>query len=195
MFASSMRPRYDGGYLSARTATVRSDRSAAAVLGTHGQSDQEQSRHNVSKSRSLKARIRGPARGAQRERRALLRQRTLRLESLETRALLTGYTYPYGAMPDDTGEYMLGEVAVNVVLMESDPTLAPYDNNPTNDPLHPGHGLAAEDWTASTISAIKDNVNTGLQWWKDTLVNMFPNAPANLLNFHINWKYADNPVH
>ena len=24
---------------------------------------------------------------------------------------------------------------------------------------------------------------------------MFPNAPANLLNFHINWQYADNPVH
>jgi hypothetical protein len=37
------------------------------------------------------------------------------------------------AMPDDTAEYMLGDVRVNVVFMESDPTMtrrggAPADN-------------------------------------------------------------------
>jgi hypothetical protein len=124
----------------------------------------------------------------------------LRLELLETRALLT-YTYPYGAMPDDTGEYMLGDVAVNVVLMESDPTMAPYDNNSTSDPVHPGHGLMSENWDPSpgatginSIAVVKQNVAAALQWWKDTLVNMFPSA-SNLLNFEINWTYADHPVH
>ena len=125
----------------------------------------------------------------------------MRLELLETRALLT-YAYPFGAMPDDTGEYMLGDVAVNVVLIESDPTMAPYDNNSTSDPTNPGHGFPVENWNTSagatgidSVAVIKQNITAGLQWWKDTLVNMFPNAPANLLNFKINWTYANSPVH
>src|SRR5262245_25177241 len=106
------------------------------------------------KSGSLRGRARGPVRGKSNFQRARQsRLRTLRLELLETRALLT-YTYPYGAMPDDTGEYMLGDVTVNVVLMESDPSMAPYDNNPvnppqTNPPTPPGHGFAVEDWDTS----------------------------------------------
>jgi hypothetical protein len=123
------------------------------------------------------------------------RRRTLRLEKLEDRALLATYTYPYGAQSIDTGEYMLGDVAVNVVLMESDPTLAPYDNNPPDHPTNPGRGAPAENWTSGAIAAVKANVSAGLQWWKDTLYNVFPNAPANLLNFKINWQYADAPVH
>jgi hypothetical protein len=122
------------------------------------------------------------------------RRRTLRLEKLEERALLATYTYPYGATSFDTGEYMLGDVAVNVVLMESDPTLAPYDNNPTDHPTNPGRGAPVENWTTQAIAAAKANVSAGLQWWKDTLYNVFPSAPANLLNFHINWQYADSPV-
>ena len=47
----------------------------------------------------------------------------------------------------------------------------------------------------NSIAIVKQNVIAGLQWWKDTLVNMFPSAPANLLNFDINWKYAEAPVH
>ena len=68
-------------------------------------------------------------------------------------------------MPDDTGEYMLGDVAVNVVLMESDPTMAPYDNNATSDPLHPGHGLAVEDQDrlAPQLLAVLQ-ANPGLSW-------------------------------
>jgi hypothetical protein len=121
----------------------------------------------------------------------------LRVEKLEDRALLTTtpYTYPYGAMPDDTGEYMLGDVAVNVVLMESDPTMAPYDNNAANDPVHPGHGFPVEDWTADAIANVKQNIQDGLQWWKDTLANVFPKAPSDLLDFQINWQYANSPVH
>jgi hypothetical protein len=128
---------------------------------------------------------------------AVKRNRALRVESLEPRTML--YAYPFGALPDDTGEYMLGDVAVNVVLMESDPTLAPYDNNPLNHPTQPGIGAEIEDWDGTgtainSIAAVKNKVLASLQWWKDTLVTMFPNAPGNLQNFHINWEYADNPV-
>ncbi|HEY2411114.1 MAG TPA: dockerin type I domain-containing protein [Pirellulaceae bacterium] len=116
------------------------------------------------------------------------------MESLETRALLTAYTYPFGATPNDTAEYMLGDIAVNVVLMESDPAIAPNDNG--NITLDGGTTVTytPENWTPSAISAVKTNVQAGLQWWKDTFANMFPNAPADSLNFDINWQYADNPV-
>src|SRR5262245_18449376 len=121
------------------------------------------------------------------------------------RALLT-YTYPFGAEETDTGEYMLGDVAVNVVLMESDPTMWPYDNNLLNHPTQPGRSAPAEDWTGTgsavnSISGVKDRVESGLEWWKETLIGMFPNLSqlpnggADLLNFHINWEHADNPVH
>ena len=109
------------------------------------------------------------------------------------------YAYPFGAMPDDTGEFMLGDVAVNVVLMESNPEIAPYDNHLPNHPTQPGIGAEIENWDGTgtainSIANVKNNVLASLQWWKDTLVNMFPNAPTNLLNFHINWTYTDSPV-
>jgi hypothetical protein len=73
--------------------------------------------------------------------------------------------------------------------------MAPYDNNPTTDAVHPGRGSPVEDWDAASIAAVKANVEAGLQWWKDTLTTMFPKVPANLLNFHVNYQYASNPVH
>jgi hypothetical protein len=119
-------------------------------------------------------------------------RRRLWAEPLEPRTLLTAL--PFGAMPDDTGEYMLGKIVVNVVLMESDPTLAPYDNNPPTDPVRPGIGAPAEDWTSDLVASVKAKVTEGLQWWKETLVNMFPLVPPGLLDFQVNWQYADNPV-
>lgn len=114
------------------------------------------------------------------------RPRIVRLEKLENRSLLAAL--PFGAMPDDTGEIMLGDVAVTVVLMESDPTLAPHDNTLG------GRNSPVEDWTASAKDAVKSKIETGLQWWRDTLVNEFSNAPANLLNFNIDWTYLNSPV-
>ena len=101
------------------------------------------------------------------------------LESLEGRALMA--VMPYGAMPDDTGEYMLGEVAVSVVLMESNASMSPHDTN-------------QEDWTASSIAAIKSKVEEGVNWWKQTMATEFPLAPANLLNFTFDYTFADSPV-
>src|SRR5688572_16677429 len=154
--------------------------------------DQEQSRHNVSKLRSQKGRVRGPraAAGNKKSLRSTLRRRLL-LEALETRALLT-YAPPFGAMPDDTGEFMLGDVVVNVVLMESDPGLAPHDNSPT------GHNFPEENWDGSfadnSIANVKAKVEAGVEWWKETLLEMFPAAPEDLLTFHFDWEYADDPV-
>ena len=151
----------------------------------------------MANSRSVRGRLRGRPRASFNQPARLHRRtHTLapRVEKLEDRNLLATYAYPYGAQAFDTGEYMLGDVAVNVVLMESNRDLAPYDNNPANAASNPGIGAPAENWTADAIAAVKSNITAGLQWWKDTLYNMFPSAPANLLNFHINWQYADNPV-
>jgi hypothetical protein len=101
------------------------------------------------------------------------------LERLEDRNLLTGM--PYGALPDDTAEYMLGDVYVNVVLMESDSGLAPFDTS-------------TENWMAAEISSVKSNIAAGLKWWEDTL-DAIPNVRDGLLKFTIDWTHADNPVH
>src|SRR3954469_9701984 len=111
------------------------------------------------------------------------RRRRSFLEPLEDRNLLTGM--PYGALPDDTGEYMLGDVYVNVVLMESDSGMAPFD-------------VSTENWTSAEISDVKSRIADGLKWWQDTLDNLqdtLPDPHHGLLKFDIDWSYADNPVH
>lgn len=112
-------------------------------------------------------------------RQAFLRPRRCLLERLEDRSLMTGM--PYGALPDDTGEYMLGDVHVTVVLMESDSTMSPFD-------------VSTEDWTAGEIADVKSRVTTGLNWWKETLDAM-PDVRDGLLTFDIDFQYADSPVH
>ena len=100
------------------------------------------------------------------------------LERLEDRNLLTGM--PFGALPDDTAEYMLGDVYVNVVLMESNSSLAPFD-------------VETEDWTASEIADVKARITDGLKWWEETLDRM-PSVRDGLLKFTTDWTHADTPV-
>ncbi|MGI8982732.1 MAG: dockerin type I domain-containing protein [Pirellulaceae bacterium] len=122
-----------------------------------------------------------PAR-SRREARSLHQQRRSRrsvLERLEDRNLLTGM--PFGALPDDTAEYMLGDVYVNVVLMESDSSMSPFD-------------VSTENWTASEISDVKARITDGLKWWEETLDRM-PSVRDGLLKFTIDWTHADTPVH
>jgi hypothetical protein len=107
------------------------------------------------------------------------RSRRSFLERLEDRNLLTGM--PYGALPDDTAEYMLGDVYVNVVLMESDSSMAPFD-------------VSTEDWTANEIAGVKSRISEGLKWWEDTLDAM-PNVRDGLLKFTTDFTHADAPVH
>lgn len=111
------------------------------------------------KQRKSPRRKRGAARNVRRP----------RVERLEGRFLLSGT--PYGAMPDDTGEFMLGDVYVTVVLMESaDPT---------------------ENWTPTAIAEVKSRVEEGLQWWTSALAQI---TDRHTLNFQTDYAYADQPV-
>jgi hypothetical protein len=101
-------------------------------------------------------------------------------ETLETRNVMA----PLGAFPDDTAEFMLGDVLVTVVLMESDPTL-------------PGADPSTENWTAATINAVQQKVTDGMNWWKDTFQNndsFYFNEDLPLLNFKFDWTWALDPV-
>jgi hypothetical protein len=100
-------------------------------------------------------------------------RRRLALEGLEGRWLLAGL--PFGATNLDTGEFMLGTVAVTPVLLESNGSL---DNN-------------TENWTLAHIQQVLANVDEGLQWWVDTLAAQSASAP---LSFTIDTTYADTPV-
>jgi hypothetical protein len=97
--------------------------------------------------------------------------RPLALEQLEPRTLLAGL--PLGAMPQDTGEYMLGDVAVSLVLMEST------------------GAESSEDWTSDSIDAVKTKIRQALDWWEDTLA---ARNTVHTLQFQIDEQYADNPV-
>jgi len=105
-----------------------------------------------------------------------LRLRAPRFERLEQRRLLSAS--PYGVMPDDTGEFMLGDVTVSVVLMESNDNIGHQNDN-------------SENWTTASINAVKVKVEEGLQWWVDTLGQI---TDKHQLNFNIDYTYADSPV-
>ncbi|TWT31430.1 hypothetical protein [Blastopirellula retiformator] len=99
---------------------------------------------------------------------------TLRCESLESRLNFSGI--PLGAAPTDTGEYMLGDVSVTVVFLESKQT--------------GGIDVSTEDWTQAEIDATKAKIDEAMQWWVDTLATQ---NTVHELNFHINYQYADTP--
>ena len=122
-------------------------------------------------------------RDAKRSRRAGPRRRTGRrvlsgFERLEERQLLT--SVPFGALEVDTGEFMLGDVLVTVVLMESSDQISAVNPN-------------TENWRPETISDVKNKVVEGMRWWEQTLATQFP---ANMapLNFHFDFTHADAPV-
>ena len=94
------------------------------------------------------------------------------IEPLEPRHMLT---IPYGAMPNDTAEFLLGDVMVNVVFMESDGTL---DQD-------------LEDWTPASIAATKAKITEGVQWWSQLLAQQ---ESAHELNFIFDFTFADTPV-
>ncbi len=104
--------------------------------------------------------------------------RSLTYESLEDRSLLSAA--PFGAFPDDTAEYMLGDVLVTVVLMESNSNVSTVNPN-------------TEDWTPTRIAAAEEKVRQGVEWWEQTLATQFPDSTAQL-DFQFDFTYADQPV-
>lgn len=82
---------------------------------------------------------------------------------------------PYGATYQDTSEFMLGDVWVTVVLLESNGQV----------------DAQTENWTSTEISQVKSEVLEGLTWWEDTLAAQ--NSKHDL-NFFVDFTYADTPV-
>ncbi|MHB9048698.1 MAG: dockerin type I domain-containing protein, partial [Pirellulales bacterium] len=74
-----------------------------------------------------------------------------------------------------SAEYMLGDVYVTVVLLESNGGIDPN----------------TENWTQSQIDRVKSKVLEGLSWWEDTLRTYNATAP---LHFIADFTYADFPV-
>lgn len=80
---------------------------------------------------------------------------------------------PYGATQKDTAEYMLGDVQVTVVFIESSESSA-----------------NTETWTPGKIAEFKETIQDGLEWWEQTALKY---APGTYLDFHINFAQADTP--
>lgn len=80
-----------------------------------------------------------------------IHSRSLLLEDLESRNLLTAV--PFGASPQDTAEYLLGKIVVTPVFLESTGAI----------------DSSSEDWTEPQIELTRQKVEEGLNWWSDLL--------------------------
>jgi hypothetical protein len=94
------------------------------------------------------------------------------LENLESRHLMAAL--PLGATAEDTGEFMLGRVAVIPVLFESSG----------------GADANTENWTEAEIDAAIEKVRTGVQWWAEALDRL---NTVHDLEFVIDDTFARNP--
>jgi len=94
------------------------------------------------------------------------------VEQLESRSMLSAL--PLGATSEDTGEFLLGRIAVVPVLFESNGRIDPSTQN----------------WTPAQIDTAIETVRTGVQWWVETLDQL--NTVHNL-EFVIDDSFARNP--
>jgi len=85
---------------------------------------------------------------------------------------------PLGATYRDTSEYLIGDVWVQVVLLESDGSV---DRN-------------KEDWTPTEIASVKSEIVEGLLWWENMYHSYPAVAPLRDLEFTVDFTYADNPI-
>jgi hypothetical protein len=90
-------------------------------------------------------------------------------ESLEDRRVMA--SLPFGATPQDTGEFMLGRIAVTPVLLEST------------------GAVSTEDWTETHVAEVMNNIQTGLQWWNQLLAKK---SSVHTLEWVIDRTYVDN---
>ncbi|MCY2978169.1 MAG: dockerin type I domain-containing protein [Planctomycetota bacterium] len=107
-------------------------------------------------------------------RRAIRRpSRRLTLEPLESRSLFAGL--PFGVAPEDTGEFMLGRIAVTPVFLESTGQIDPN----------------TENWTPAQKTTVLNNIQSGLNWWKQLLATK---STIQSLDFVIDTTYVDTPA-
>ena len=91
------------------------------------------------------------------------------MEQLEDRRVMA--VLPYGATADDTGEFMLGRIAVTPVMLEST------------------GAVSTEDWTPAYVESVMSNIQTGLQWWNQLLAKK---SSVHTLDWVIDRTYVDN---
>ena len=91
------------------------------------------------------------------------------------------YSVAYGQSASPSGDdwransdFLLGDVAVNVVFFDSDGTL----------------DADLSDWSAADITGAKNEITQGLGWWVDALANA---NSVHSLNFNIDFTRADVP--
>ncbi len=99
-------------------------------------------------------------------------RRKLRLEKLEERALMA--SLPFGATAEDTGEFMLGRIAVTPVFIESSGAL----------------DTSTEDWTAAQKLDVLNKIEDGLDWWQQLLATK---TDKHTLDFVLDRTFADTP--
>ncbi len=99
--------------------------------------------------------------------------RRLTLETFEARRVFAGL--PYGAMPQDTGEFMLGRIAVTPVFLES---------NGVQD-------TSTENWNSTLIQQTLQTIQTGAQWWVELLATK---QTVHSLEFVFDTSYATTPA-
>ena len=95
------------------------------------------------------------------------------MESLEHRRLLA--VTPLGVTHLDTGEFLLGSVAVTPVLFESNGV----------------HDSESQNWTAAEIDAAIAKISEGVHWWSNTLDQL---NTVHTLDFVFDHSFAQNPV-
>ena len=100
-------------------------------------------------------------------------RRVTGFERLEDRSLLAAM--PFGALPSDTGEFLLGKVAVTPVFFESNGSI----------------DTQTQDWTPEEIDEVLAKIADGVNWWSDLLDTM---GTVHNLDFVIDDTYAVNPV-
>lgn len=111
-----------------------------------------------------------PRKSQRRCRRAVPRR--VRLERLEARQLLAADSI--GVTPLDTGEFLLGTVAVTPVFFESNGQIDPETQN----------------WSAGEIESVLNKVSDGVNWWSDTLDTL---NTVHSLDFVIDDTFALDP--
>jgi len=97
--------------------------------------------------------------------------RRLTIENFEQRTLFAGM--PLGAGLEDTAEYMLGRVAVTVVLLESNGIVDP----------------STEDWNPTHRQEVLRNIEDGLDWWRQALAKR---TDKHTLDFVLDRKFVDS---
>ncbi|MBQ9875219.1 MAG: hypothetical protein IJM30_12235 [Thermoguttaceae bacterium] len=83
---------------------------------------------------------------------------------------------PAGASAYDGSLYMLGNVRVTLVLMESNGTI----------------DVDATTWSEYQINQVKKQVRIGLDWWESYFDKTFPDSKMDI-SFTVDYQYANNP--